>query len=101
MPPRIFDFASRFSCRTKAREVFDGPQSTVTGQIDSYTRRLLECRCQNTDDEVGGRRCLLLHFAVSFASNARDKDGLTISQAVQSARLVTFHRWGILSRAID
>jgi hypothetical protein len=56
----IFDFAQDF-LQVKAREVLDGPQSTIAGQIDAVLDELLNAAARTTDHEV------------EALSNARDK----------------------------
>jgi PAS domain S-box-containing protein len=77
----IFDFAQDF-LQVKAREVLDGPQSTVAGQIDAILDELLNAAAKTTDDEV------------EALSNARDKMVWTIA-AVSLLGVVTFIGLGI------
>jgi PAS domain S-box-containing protein len=77
----IFDFAQDF-LQDKAREVLDGPQSTVAGQIDAILDELLNAAAKTTDDEV------------EALSNARDKMVWTIA-AVSLLGVVTFIGLGI------
>ena len=77
----IFDFAQDF-LQVKAREVLDGPQSTIAGQIDAVLDELLNAAAKTTDDEV------------EALSNARDRMVWTVA-AVSLLGVVTFIGLGI------